>query len=573
MLKTLRIKNFAIIENLSVDFHSGLNILTGETGAGKSILINAFNLILGDRADTDYIRTGEDSAVVEGLLVVEDPDTLKMIEELGIVVEQGEILIKRQLSRTGKSRCLLNDSQITVASLAKIGNRLVDIHGQHDHQALLNSDTHVDLLDLYGKCMADRHNFATNFNDYQALTRKLADLKTREQDRLQREDLLNFQANEIDDIAPSVEEEESLKTEKNKLQHAEKLHQTLDTAKNLLAEDEGSVQERLGKASRELESLTGIDASLEKQLNRVNTAFYEIEEAVGELDHYLAEIRFDPGRMEEIEDRLAEINGMKRKYGGDISAVLDHRQKITDELESLAGNQEQMDELVAVIEKNQQALAKLAVALAQKREKAALEMKKNVEKELKSLSMAQVQFGVKFDYPPSPKGFVKFRNVTVALSATGIGVIEFMFSPNPGEDLRPMAKIASGGELSRVMLALKSMLHKQDPIPVMVFDEVDTGIGGSVAEKVGVKLRKVAADKQVFCITHLPQIAGMASAHFRVQKDVRGKRTCTTIVELDYDQRVEEIARMSGGEKITEATLEHAREMIQATGGPRPQKI
>ena len=571
MLKTLRIKNFAIIENLSVDFHSGLNILTGETGAGKSILINAFNLILGDRADTDYIRTGEDSAIVEGLLVVEDPDTLKMIEELGIVVEQGEILIKRQLSRTGKSRCLLNDSQITVASLAKIGNRLVDIHGQHDHQALLNTETHVDLLDLYGKCMPDRKIFAKDFSGYQALTRKLADLKAREQDRLQREDLLNFQTNEIDGIAPTLEEEESLKTEKNKLQHAEKLHQALDTAKNLLAEEEGSVQERLGKASRELESLVGIDASLEKQLNRVQTAFYEIEETLGELNHYLAEIRFDPGRMEEIEDRLAEFNGLKRKYGGDIAAVLEHRQKIAEELQSLASNQEQMDELVAVIEKNQQALARQAVTLADKREKTARDMKKNVEKELKSLSMSQVQFGVKFDYPPSANGFVKFRDSTVALSATGIGTIEFLFSPNPGEDLRPMAKIASGGELSRVMLALKSMLNEQDPIPVMVFDEVDTGIGGSVAEKVGVKLRKVATGKQVFCITHLPQIAGMASAHFRVQKDVQGKRTCSTIVELDYDQRVKEIARMSGGEKITEATLKHAREMIQTSGGPHPQ--
>ena len=565
MLKELRIKNFAIIENLQVEFHPGLNVLTGETGAGKSILIDAMNLILGGRADTDYIRSGETDSTVEGVFLVTDPKTLEMIRDLGIETEEGEVIIKRKLSSAGKSRCFMNDSHVTVASLSKLGNRLVDIHGQHDHQALLRPETHVDLLDLYGNTMTARENFAQEFNRYLSAIRKLAELKAREQDRLQREDLLNFQLGEIDRVDPRVEEEDVLKAEKNKLGHAEKLQQVIEETRNLIREEEGSVQERLGRATRNLESLTGIDRGLEKQVSRLQSAFYEIEELVEELRDYLQSIEFNPSRLEEIEDRLAELNGLKRKYGNDLTAVMAHRERVAEELQSLSGNQEQMDALEEEILALRQTLAGQATVLAEKREISARDLKKNVEKELQSLSMQNVRFGVKFDYPEDAEGFVDFHGHKVGLTVTGIGSIEFLFSPNPGEELKPLAKIVSGGELSRIMLALKSILNEQDSVPVMVFDEVDTGIGGKVAEKVGVKLNKVASGKQVFCITHLPQIAGMASAHFRVQKEVKGKRTFSTIRELSFDQRVEEVARMSGGEKITETTLKHAREMIKSS--------
>lgn len=564
MLKEIRINNFAIIERLRVEFRPGLNVLTGETGAGKSILMNALNLILGGRADTDFIRSGESTATVEVMFQIGDPALLRDIHNLGIETEGGELLIKRNVSHAGKSRCFLNDSSLTVATLAKIGNRLIDIHGQHDHQTLLRAETHVDLLDHYGKTLATRRDFGREFLECQNCSRDLETMRSKEKNREERRELLNFQLAEIEQSRLSPSEEEELINERNKVRHAERLHQSIEKTLNLLTETERSALEQLGHTQKELESLLDIDPELEKQSGRAYTAFCELEELVDELRNYLSAIEFNPPRLEEIEDRLAEINGLKRKYGVNVEAVLKERETIAAELDSLESSHEKMARLEKEIASRRKTLEDRATALAEKREKTAKHFKKNVEKELRDLNMAAVQFGVRFDYPPDPEGFVGFRGEKVKLHNAGIGTIEFLFSPNPGEELRSLAKIASGGELSRVMLALKSILHEQDPVPVMVFDEVDTGIGGKTAEKVGMKLEKVAEGKQVFCITHLPQIAGLAAAHFLVQKSVKGNRTHSTIEELSYDERVEEIARMSGGEKITPAALKFAKEMIKS---------
>ncbi len=563
MLNEIKIRNFAIIKNLCMEFAPGLNVLTGETGAGKSILMSALNLILGGRADTDYIRSGETTATVEAVFQIDDPALLEDIRALGIETDDGELLIKRNVSNSGKSRCFLNDGNLTVATLAKIGNRLVDIHGQHDHQALLRPETHVELLDLYGKNQEACQRFSAELAVYQNCRRDLQSNQAKEKNRKERQELLSFQLTQIEQAGLSIEEEEALKTEKNILQHAEKLQQTLKQTLGQLSESEGSALEQLGRAQRDIDSLVDLDPELNSPSARAQTAYCELEELVEELNTYLRKIDFNPPRLEEIDDRLAEINGLKRKYGMDIPAILDERTRMAVELESLGANREKMDSLEKEIKHREKTLEGLATALADKREKTAKKFKKDVEKELRDLDMAEVQFGVRFDYPPDAGGFVKFRDATVKLHAGGIGTVEFLFSPNPGEELRPLVKIASGGELSRVMLALKSILHEQDPVPVMVFDEVDAGIGGKVAEKVGVKLEKVSDGKQVFCITHLPQIAGMASAHYRVQKTVHESRTHSTIVKLNYDQRVEEIARMSGGETITPATLKFAKEMIK----------
>ncbi len=563
MLKEIKISNFAIIKNLSVEFLPGLNVLTGETGAGKSILMSALNLILGGRADTDYIRSGETTATVEAVFQIEDPALLNDIRAQGIETEDGELLVKRNMSHNGKSRCFLNDGNITVATLAKIGNRLVDIHGQHDHQTLLRPDTHVVLLDLFGKSKATCQRFGLEFADYQSSRRDLESMRLKEKNRTERQELLKFQLSEIEQAGLSPEEEGELKTEKNILQHAEKIQQTVEQTLGQLSESEGSALEQLGRAQKEIESLLDLDPALKSQAERAQTAYCELEEMVAELQTYLRGIEFNPPRLEEIEDRLAEINGLKRKYGMDIPAILAEREKIAQELDTLGANQEKMDSLEKEIKRREKTLEELATTLADVREKTAKKFKQDVEKELRELGMAEVQFGVRFDYPADPDGFVHFREKKVKLHPGGIGTVEFLFSPNPGEELRPLIKIASGGELSRVMLALKSILHEQDPVPVMVFDEVDAGVGGKVAEKVGVKLAKVAVGKQVFCITHLPQIAGLAKAHFRVQKTVKDSRTHSTIVQLNYDERVEEIARMSGGETITPATLKFAREMIK----------
>lgn len=563
MLQEIRITNFAIIENLAIEFHSGLNVLTGETGAGKSIILDALNLILGGRADTDTIRSGASTATVEACFTLDDPQTLAMIADLGIDVDNGEVIIKRIISSSEKNRTYLNNSNLTVAALSAIGDRLIDIHGQHDHQSLLHPETHVDLLDHYGRLMQNRAEVQEHYAAYQKTLQTLKQIQTHQGERLQRQDLLNFQIGEIDKAGLSVGEDDGLKSEKNKLNHAEKLHQSVQNILDTLADADGSVLELLGRVDRELQGLPEIDPALETQAQRGQTAYLEAQELAEELRDYQKTIEFNPARLEEIEDRLAEINGLKRKYGNGIATILEYRETIGQELATLSLGEESIDALKEEIKTQQKALAALAVELAKQREQAAEKLKKAVEKELRDLNMKHVQFSVRFVYETDAEGFTTYKNKKTRTHANGIGEIEFLFSPNPGEDLRPLAKIASGGEISRVMLALKSILNEQDPVPVMVFDEVDSGISGSVAEKVGVKLKKIAEQKQILCITHLPQIAGMADSHYRVHKTVSGKRTRSTIIELDYEHRVEEIARMSGGETITETTLKHAREMIK----------
>ncbi len=565
MIKEIRIRNFAIIENLAVNFEKGLNVLTGETGAGKSIIIDALNLLLGGRADTDSIRSGETTAFVEAVFEVTDPMTLDLILESGIEIEDGELLVKRQISNAGKNRCLLNDSPVTVSTLSKIGDRLVDLHGQHDHQTLLHPEVHVDLLDLYGKCRTLRDEFAGKFSDYQTGTKKLQSMKMDEQDMVQKQEFLNFQLNEIDQAQLSEEEEEELKAARNKLKHAGQIREGLQQSQSLLTDESGSILENLGQVLKELESVLDIDPSVKETVEQSRSAFYELEEVVESLRNYDRSLEFNPNRLEEIEDRLAEISELKRKYGNDIAEILKCREQIALELEQLASNDNNMKALEEELKKKEKVLAELAIRMAEKREAAAKNLTSSVEKELKELSMESVQLGVRFDYPVDPEGFILFRKEKVKVTPTGLGTLEFLFSSNPGEELRPLAKIASGGELSRVMLALKSILNDQDTIPVMVFDEVDTGIGGRVAKKVGTKLQKVARTKQVFCITHLPQIAGMASFHYRVEKEVEGKRTRSTIRQLEHEERVEELARMSSGENITDASLNHARELLRPT--------
>ena len=563
MLQEIRITNFAIIENLAIEFHSGLNVLTGETGAGKSIIIDALNLILGGRADTDTIRSGASTATVEACLTLNDPKTLTMIADLGIEVENGQVIIKRIISNSDKNRTYLNNSNLTVAALSKIGDRLIDIHGQHDHQSLLHPETHVDLSgslrETAGRprCVSGAVHRLPEKNSVTQTDEDESGRTTAETGPAQFPDRRNRQGRFIGG------EDDELKNEKNKLSHAEKLHQSVQNALDVLADAEGSALELLGRVDRELQSLPEIDPALETQAQRGQTAYLEAQELAEELRDYQKTIEFNPARLEEIEDRLAEINGLKRKYGNDIATILEYRETIGSELEALSMGEESMDTLKAEIQTQQKQLAGLAIELAKQREQAAEKLKKDVEKELRDLSMKHVQFGVRFLYEPDAEGFTTYNNKKTQTHANGIGEIEFLFSPNPGEELRPLAKIASGGEISRVMLALKSILNEQDPVPVMVFDEVDSGISGGVAEKVGAKLKKISAQKQIFSITHLPQIAGMADSHYRVHKTVSGKRTRSTIIELDYEHRVEEIARMSGGETITETTLKHAREMIK----------
>ena len=562
MLKELTINNFATIENLTVEFGEGLNVLTGETGAGKSIIIDALNLALGGRSDTDSIRTGKETATIEALFDIESPETIRRVENLGIELGEGTLIVKRTLSLSGKNRTYLNGSSVTVGALSELGDRLVDIHGQHAHQTLLHPELHVDLLDAHGGLLEERSCFEKEFSGYRRAIEELKRLQSNERDRLQKEDLLRFQLKEIDSANLSEDEEEQLKNQKHRLANAEKIRNGLEKTIALLSDNEGSAIEILGISNQELGELEGYDGELRSTAEKARTLFYEMEDLVSTLRDYVHSKEFNPDQLEEIEGRLSEINRLKRKYDNDsLAEVLEYRNIVEKELAALSGNQERVDALQAELVQREKTLGQHASMLAEKREDTAEILGKKAARELKDLNMNKARLDARFIYDPG--GFVPFRGDRVKASPQGIGTVEFLFTANPGEEPRPLAKIASGGELARVMLALKTILNEQDTIPSLVFDEVDIGVGGSVAEKIGRKLKALSTNKQVFCVTHLPQIAGIGSSHFLIEKKTNGKRTCTVIRKLTNEERVDEIARMSGGAKITDATRKHAREMLK----------
>lgn len=579
MLKELRIKNYAIIDELNLDFKPGLNILTGETGAGKSIIIESLGLILGERASDESIRSGEDSAVVEAVF---DISQIKKIREIlaksGIETEDDEIIIKRQISRSGKNRSYINGNAINLSSLKDIGNMLVDVHGQHEHQTLLYPENHSTVLDLFGNTFHLREKCREIYSNLQNLQMEMNELINKERERVQRIDLLNFQKEEIDKAELNTGEDEELKREKNLIQNAERIHRYAVESYDILYSSEASVTEKLNTVITAIGELNKIDSSTEKFLNDGREVLFQIEDLAARIRDYTDKIEFNPNRLSEIDDRLAEITALKRKYGTNIEDILNYRKKIDDELSILSKNQERMDGLSAEIEMLKKDLENIATGLASEREKAADRFESMIEKELKELKMEKVRFKVNFFYesppssPPSEGGavrggiFLNYKGKPVRVFPEGIGKIEFFFSPNIGEDLKPLSKIASGGELSRVMLSIKNILTNKDSIPVLIFDEVDAGIGGGVAEIVGEKLKKVSKNRQVFCITHLPQIASRADAHFQITKKAFSGRTITVVNELLGEDRVEEIARMAGGKVITDTVRRHAEEMIMKGG-------
>ncbi len=563
MLKELRIKNYAIIDGLNIDFKAGLNILTGETGAGKSIIIESLGLILGERASDESIRSGEDSATVEAVYDISRVKNIKeKLSESGIKAENNELIIRRQISRSGKNRSYINDSAVNLSLLKDIGDMLVDIHGQHEHQTLLHPENHSIVLDLFGNTLLLREKCRENYSNLQNLQREVNELINKERERVQKIDLLTFQKEEIDKAELKIGEDDDLKNEKNLLQNAERLHRYATESYEALYSTEGSVIEKLNSVITNIIEINKIDSSAGKILDDGKEALFEIEDIASRIRDYTGKIEFNPDRLSEIDDRLAEITALKRKYGTNIEDVLTYRKKIDEDLEILSKSQERMDGLSAEIEKLKKEMEDVSMELAREREKAADRFESMIEKELKELKMEKVRFKVNFSYEEDDTSFIKYKGKPVKLFPEGIGKIEFFFSPNIGEDLKPLSKIASGGELSRVMLSIKNILTNKDSIPVLIFDEVDAGIGGGVAEIVGEKLKKVSKGRQVFCITHLPQIASRADSHFLIAKKTSNNRTITSIKELKDDERVEEIARMAGGKVITDTVRKHAEEMI-----------
>jgi DNA repair protein RecN (Recombination protein N) len=562
MLKEINIKNFAIIDQLRVEFTSGLNVFTGETGAGKSIVVDALSLALGERASADLIRTGCQEATVEAAFELNGrsrKDVVAQLEEQGITMESGEdLIVRRVLSSAGKNKIYINGSLANLATLTALGERLADIHGQHEHQSLLSLDHQLELLDSFGGLESLRDEVGAGYNRLLGVRKELSELEAGERDRAQREDMLRFQATEIEAAQLKPGEDAELANEQKVLANSEKLAGLCAMVDETLYSSDDSVLANLKKAVNGLQDLVEIDTRLSGALELCSSGRAQLEEAAREISSYCEKAEHDPQRLEQIGDRLDLIQKMKKKYGGSVDEVLAFGEKAKAELDRMERSSEEIERCKSEIQAIKFGLTEKVTDLTKGREGAARELEKKVEAELGHLGMKKTKFAVTIAQEAGGDTLDGHK-----LGPRGADRVEFLISPNPGEEPKPLAKIASGGELSRIMLALKTLLIEGDGIPTVVFDEVDAGIGGAVAEEVGKKLKRVSAKRQVFCITHLPQIASRADSHYGVEKSVKNDRTSADVRLLEQKERVDEIARMLGGKTITEATIKHAEEMIE----------
>lgn len=549
MLNELIIRNFAIIERLQVSFRSGFNVLTGETGAGKSIIIDAVGLLLGDRARPDLIRTGEEEASVEAVFDISNlPDARQALDDAGFEVED-ELLVRRLVSHNGKNRIYINGSPAKLAQLQQVASQLVVINGQHEHQKLQRTESHLTFLDRFAGLQELLDSYSRLYRRTQELDEDLQQLMAAERDRQQRLDLLSFQSEEIAAAKLQPGEEEELTKEKLLLQHAERLALSTQGGFDTLYGAEDAVCGRLDKVADDLQDAARFDPSLNPLAEAVRNAFYSLEDAATQLRDYSDGNEHDPQRIQAVEDRLALLSSLKRKYGPSVEAILAYAEQIDAEivqLQDFEASRQQMEEELTSVQNQLQAAGE---ELSRQRHAAAERLQQAVLAQLADLAMDKACFAMRF-FPLSEAG------------PRGLERGEFYLSPNPGEELKPLAWIASGGELSRIMLALKRAAPDSDKIATVIFDEVDAGIGGMAATAVGEKLRDVSRGAQVLCITHLPQVAACADHHYRVEKEEDAGRTRTRLVLLDGEERVVEMARMLGGAKITERTLEHARELV-----------
>ena len=565
MLAELRIRNYALIDDLTIEFSPGLNVLSGETGAGKSIIIGALSLLLGDKPDTDMIRTGADNAQVEGRFEV-NKRLADECSKLGMALTEEDpplLLLRRRTERSGRGAAYANESGTTVAALQKLGDRLVDLHGQHQHQLLLKPEVHLDILDEYAGLGSERAEFAGRFHTFEGKSAGLAQLDRDLTARRARRDLTEFQLKELSGAQVKPGELEELNRERALLQTSERRFTLARQLEELLSEQEGSIIGLLGIAGKALGELAELDPGLAERRALLSEARAGADDLWRELVRYRESIEFSPERMEEVNSRLFLIEKLERKYGIRADDLASLEAGLKAELDSIEGGDSHRNELAAELAAIKQNLAARAEALSRKRARARSELERRLRVEFEALGLGKAALSVSISRLPDPEGVYEHGDERCRLTPAGIDTAEFLFSANPGEELRPLRKVASGGELSRVMLALKGVLSQADPVPTLVFDEIDVGIGGKVAESVGRRLARLARTHQVICITHLPQIAKYAERHLLATKSVRGSRTTSSIRMLTADTRVEELARMTSGATVTKAGLAHAREMLE----------
>ncbi|RKU35307.1 DNA repair protein RecN [Candidatus Poribacteria bacterium] len=569
MIEELYISNVALIDELQLECSSGLNIFTGETGAGKSVILNAVGLALGERSNAGLVRDGTTNAKIQ-IAVALPPDHPVWAgfndSEFAETLDAEETLIlSRQINANGRSRCHTNGQLVSLTFLSAIGDLLVDIHGQHAHQSLFRSETHLDLLDTFGKHEALKAEVGKKYDELHAAQAQLADFSQTLRAAMQEKDLLEFQLEELEEAQLQEGEEEDLINERHLLSNAE----TLFESANQLYEElyggdlsESSTLDGLKISSRTLSKLYELDGSLSELNERFESALYELEDIVYQIRDYRDKIEFNPHRLSEVEERLDLIHRLKRKYGDSISDILAYQGQASQKLEDLQFGSERIEELKDQIRAVTEQAQELAVELSKKRRETATQLESLIERELQTLGMEKAVFQILVSPIESAEGPLEIEGTRYELRADGMDEVEFFISPNVGSEPKPLARIASGGEISRVMLALKTVLAQVDLIPTMIFDEIDAGIGGRTADIVGRKLKELSRFRQVFCITHLPQIARFADQHFRVEKDEDGNRTTITAKLLTPEERVEEVARMHGGE-ATVTTLAHARELLE----------
>lgn len=565
MLTELSIRNLAVIEHVHIRFKAGFHVLTGETGAGKSIIIDALTLIVGGRGSSELVRYGADKAEIEAMFELPSSHPVwHTLTELGISADASEhLLIRREITATGKSSSRINGQLVNLTMLRKTGEWLVNIHGQHEHQSLLNVDEHIHSLDLFGdsEVEAAKKNYQASYDQYIKLQKELRELQETSKQALQMLDLYRFQIDEISTAKLKMGEDETLIEEKRKLANAEKLFQSSSEAYDFLYATNRGL-DAAGKAVSRLQDIVQLDPTkLSPLLEQAQSAYYQMEDAAYQLRDYRDGIEFNPSRLDFIEQRLDMITSLRRKYGENIKEILVYLDKIKSEVDTIENKDEHIRKLEDKLAAEEKQLGVAALDLSNLRKGIAEQLAAQIEHELRDLQMERTQFRVQVEQILDERGILVEGN-KVRYSRQGIDQIEFLMAPNPGEPLRGLSKIASGGELSRIMLAMKTIFARIDQIPVLVFDEVDTGVSGRAAQAIAEKMSTLSTNCQVFSITHLPQVASFADVHFYIRKEVDQERTFTRVQDMPDSGRIEELARMLGGVEVTETTLHHAGEML-----------
>lgn len=550
----MTIKNFAIIESLSLTFQEGMTVLTGETGAGKSIIIDALGLLVGGRGSADFIRHGEERLELQGLFALAEDNLAcrNALIENGIDASDDMVVLERSLFRSGKNSCRINGKLVTTVLLRQIGSKLIDIHSQHEHQELMNEEFHLSLLDRFAsdKIKPALTKYQTNFKEYQTIEKEWQNWTKNERELAQRLDMLRFQQQEIENADLQAGEEDRLLEQKNILANFEKLNENLQGAYAAIQGEPGGL-EFVGEAMRQMETAASIHTDYKAVSEAISSSYYMLEDSMSQIRQSLDQLEFQPEELNQIESRLNDLNQLKRKYGKTIEDIIQYEQEISSEMEKLTDSESHVGHLETKLATLKTELTKQAATLTDIRKKAAVTLEKQIKQELNQLYMGKAIFSVRFEANK------------MELTELGQDSVVFYMSTNPGEPLKPLAKIASGGELSRMMLALKTIFSRHQGITSIIFDEVDTGVSGRVGQAIAEKIYAVSVGSQVLCISHLPQVAAMANHHYYITKKVQNKRTTTSVTVLKGVEKVEEISRMIAGIEVTELTKQHAKEMIE----------